>query len=470
MIDTLIGVSAIALSVGAFGVASSRFRIVVPTNDVHIVQHTSKTSTYGKDQAGGNVYYHWPAWIPHVGVRVTTLPSSVFRLHLTDYPAYDKGRVPFILDVIGFFRITDFSSASSRVSNMNDLQSQLDGILKGAMRSILASSEIEEILEGRSQFGEKFTEAVDNQLTQWGVSSVKAIELMDIRDAEGSKVISNIMAKKKSLIERDSRIEVASNMRLAEVAEIEAKQAVEVRAREQEEMVGKRTAERDEAIGIRQQQAGQAIAAERAITTEKEMAVKRVTTVRNSEIDKEAQLVNAERERQITVIAAEAVKSKSVICAEADKQVAITRGEGDKQQTILNAEGTLESQKRVAEAKSLVGEAEGQAQQAILMAPVNSQIALAKEIGTNQGYQTYLISLKQIEASQSVGIEAAKALEKAGIKIIATTGTPMEGVKSVMDLLTPQGATKIGAALEAASQLPIMNEIIGKLGANGHAE
>jgi flotillin len=309
--------AAIAVSVGGLAVLSSRFRIVVPTSDVHIVQHANKTATYGKDQGNGNVYYHWPAWIPRVGVRATALPSSVFSLKLSDYPAYDKGRVPFVLDVIGFFRIVDFSSASSRVTDMKNLSDQLDGILKGAMRSILASSEIEEILEGRSQFGERFTAEVDQQLTQWGVSAVKAIELMDIRDTENSKVIANIMAKKKSLIERQSRIAVADNMQAAEIAEIDAKQMVEIRAIEQREMIGRRDALREQAVGIQHQQALQAVKEEDARTAQKDMAVKEIEAVRAAEIHRESQLIVADQTRQITVIEAEAARQKQIISAEA---------------------------------------------------------------------------------------------------------------------------------------------------------
>jgi flotillin len=56
------------------------------------------------------------------------------------------------------------------------------------------------------------------------------------------------------------------------------------------------------------------------------------------------------------------------------------------------------------------------------MAPVDTQITLVKEIGENDGYQTYLITVKQVEASQAVGIELAKAMGNADIEIIANSG------------------------------------------------
>ena len=108
MFEGLIVTAISVITVLVLAIISSRFRIVVPTNDIHVVQHGTKTSIYGKDHPGGNVYYHWPAWIPRIGVRVTALPSSVFQLKLDNYPAYDKGRVPFILDVILFFCIIYF--------------------------------------------------------------------------------------------------------------------------------------------------------------------------------------------------------------------------------------------------------------------------------------------------------------------------------------------------------------------------
>ena len=36
------------------------FRIVVPTNEVHIVQSAKKTMSYGKDTGNGNTYYRFP--------------------------------------------------------------------------------------------------------------------------------------------------------------------------------------------------------------------------------------------------------------------------------------------------------------------------------------------------------------------------------------------------------------------------
>ncbi|MBO7081506.1 MAG: hypothetical protein J6V99_05670 [Neisseriaceae bacterium] len=56
------------------------FRVVVPTNEVHIVQSAKKTMSYGKDTGNGNTYYKFPSWMPLIGVTTIALPVSVFAI------------------------------------------------------------------------------------------------------------------------------------------------------------------------------------------------------------------------------------------------------------------------------------------------------------------------------------------------------------------------------------------------------
>lgn len=414
------------------------YRRVVATNSVNIVQSSRRRVSYGGGPDARNTYYAWPSWIPVIGVTITSLPVNVFQLSLSNYEAYDIDRVPFVLDLAAFFRIDRPNMAAERIRSFQELQQQLDIIVKGAARKILANAEINEILGNRAVFGDKFTEEVKGQLEEWGVTPVKNIELMDIRDAQESHVIENIMAKKKSAIEMESRMVVANNMQKAKEAEIAANQAIGIKQQEAEEQVGIRTAAKDQQIGINQQRAQQAIQEESRTTAEKQMAVKQVQTVRQAEITREANVVQADQDRQMAIIAAEATKQK----------------------TITEAEGTLEQAKRVAEGTRVKGEAEGAAQTAVLMAPVTTQITLAKEIGGNQGYQTYLVSIKQIEASRDVGIEQAKAMEQADIKIIAQAGTPGEGLGSVREIFTVKGGQAIGAALEGLNNTDVGSEVL----------
>lgn len=424
LIPIAIGLGAILFITIFIAVA---FRTVVSTNDVHIVQSSSKTVSYGRDKPDGNTYYAWPSWVPRIGVKTIVLPVSVFSQELNAYSAYDKDRVPFLIDIMAFFRIVDSNVAAERIQNVRELTAQLEGILQGAVRTTLASYPIDQILQGRSQFGEHFTNEVDANLREWGVQTVKTIELMDIRDSQGSSVIANIMAKKQSEIEKESRVIVAENKREATQKEIEAKRDVDVAAQQAAQQVGVRTAEQEKEVGIAREQSLQEIKEQARVTAEKDMAVRRVQDVKQAEIAREVQVVRAEQERQTT---------------------------------ILVAQGNLESTKLHATGVQAEGEARALAEKAMQLAPVEAQIVLAKEIGENAGYQKYLISIEQIKASVVVGSEQAKALQAADVKVISSAGNPASGVSSVMDLFTAAGGTQLGGMLEALSQSEVGREVI----------
>lgn len=419
-------------------------RRVVATNEVHIVQSTKLTKSYGKDTEHGNTYYEWPSWIPILGISKITLPVSVFDLDLNEYEAYDQGRLPFVVDIKSFFRITDSNVAAQRVASFNELQEQLKAIVQGAVRTILASSDIESIMQGRSVYGEQFTKEVSEQLSNWGVNTVKNIELMDIRDSRESHVIQNIMAKKKSAIEMESRTVVAENMRKAKTAEIEAQREVDMQSQQALETVGRRTAEKEKAVGIANELAHQEITEQQRTTKEKQMAVIKVAEVKQAEITKEVTIVQALQQKETSVI----------------------RAEGEKQQTVLIAEGKLEEQKRFSEGITVTGAAEAEARKLMELAPVQAQIALAQEIGDNKGYQEYLVTIRQVEANEKIGVEQAQALKAADIKIISNTGEPVSGLTNVMELFSAKGGTHMSGMFEALAQSKNGKAFLDKFGIN----
>lgn len=413
-------------------------RRVVSTNEVHIVQSAKKTTSYGKDTGNGNTYYEWPSWFPVVGITKIVLPVSVFDLDLSAYEAYDQGRLPFVVDVKAFFRITDSNVAAQRVASFDELLNQLKAVVQGAIRVILASNDIEAILQGRSKFGDDFTKEVDGQLTNWGVHTVKNIELMDIRDGKDSHVIKSIMEKKKSHIDMESRTEVAKNKKLAEVAEIEAQREIDLQGQQAKQAVGLRTIEAEREVELQGQAKIQAVKEQEKTTKEREMNVRQVELLRAAEIEREVQVVKAQQDKQTAILAAEAQKDT----------------------TVLTAEGQLESKRREAEGITLEGSAKAAAEKAMQLAPVEAQIVLAKEIGSNESYQKYLVTIRQVEATQAVGIEQAAALKAANIKIIANTGDVSTGINSVGELFSAKGGTGLGAMLEGLAQTDKGQELL----------
>lgn len=405
-------------------------RRVVPTNMVHIVQTSKSTTPYGRGKAAGNTYYAWPSWVPKLGITVIEFPESIFQVSLHDYEAYDQARLPFVIDAVAFFRVEQAEVAAQRVSSFSELNDQLQAVLQGAVRRVLATNPLEEIMQSRSELGDQFTKEVKEQISEWGVLPVKTIEFMDLRDAKGSTVIANVMAKEKSRIEKESRVVVAENKRQAELAEIDAERTVEVQRQDAAQQVGLRTAEKDKTVGIANEQAKQEIMGSAKTTAERDMDVKKVQDVRNAEIQRDVAVVRAEQDQRVTVVNAEAEKQASIVKADGDLQAALKDAEGIKAR----------------------GEANAAAEQAMLMAPVETQIRLAKEIGANPGYQQYLVTIEQVRAGKDVGIEMAQAMQKADLKVIANSGDMQQGVSKLADMFTPAGGTNLTGMLAALAQ------------------
>lgn len=430
------------VAIAVFGVITAiMLRRVVPTNMVHIVQTSKHTIAYGRGKDAGNTYYEWPAWVPVIGITVIEFPESIFQVNLKGYEAYDQARLPFVVDAVAFFRVEEAEKVAQRVATFQELTTQLEAVLQGSVRRIMATNTLENIMEQRAELGQQFTNEVKDQLKEWGVLPVKTIEFMDLSDTKDSHVIANIMAKEKSRIDKESRIKVAENNREAELAEIDAKRVVEVQRQDAEQQVGQRTAEKEKAVGIANEKAQQEIKVEAKVTAEKDMDVKKVNDVRSAEIAKDVAIVDAEKNKQVTIVSAE----------------------GEKQAVIVKAEGDLQAAEREAQAIRATGEAEGAAETARLMAPVETQIKLAKEIGSNEGYQSYLVSLKQIEAGQAVGIEMAKAMQEADLKVIANSGDMQGGIAKLGDMFTPAGGTSLTGMLAALSQTDEGKALVGRL-------
>ena len=465
----MISIIGACIVVGIIVITILALRRIVPTNQVHIVQRNNKTVSYGKDTANGNVYYEIPSWVPKFGVVVSKLPATIIDISLNHYEAYDKDRLPFVVDVKAFFRITDFAIAASRIPTLEELYDQLTSIVQGAVRSILAKEYLEDIMSKRSEYGELFTKEVEPQLKEWGVMSVKNIELMDIKDAGGEEVISNIMMKKKSAIEMERRVEVAKNTKTAQESEIIAKQEIELKKQDADREVGLRAAAVQQEVGIAQEKQRQEVQAQAKITAEKEMEVKEVNEVRSAEIAKRAAMVKAEQEKEVTIIqvntaevAANTEKKIKVVQAEAEKAEQILKAEAEKEQVELKADADLKAATNQAKGIKLKGESEASAKELMEKAQVAGQIELFDKVNKDEQYQQFIIEQRKVEAMERVGIEQAKNLENADIKIFANGNSVQDGVQKAAGLLSSNTGFNIGEMLEALANTPMGKELLDK--------
>lgn len=249
------------------------------------------------------------------------------------------------------------------------------------------------------------------------------------------------MEKRKSFIEMQSRTEVAANKQVAQTAEIQAQREVELKQQEAAQSVGLRKIEAERQVQLSEQEKVQVIKEQEKITKSKEMEVLQVQEVRKAEI----------------------LKQMSIVKAEQDKETALIKADADKNSEILVASGKLEATKYEAEGIAAKGRAEAEAEKAIQLAPVEAQITLAKEIGANESYQKYLVTIRQVEATQAVGMKQAEALKEAEVKIISNTSNPSEGLNNVMDIFSSKGGIQMGAMLEGLANTETGKALIQKI-------
>lgn len=432
----------------------TQLRKVVPTNEAHVIQKWKSSVAYGKNFKWWNVYLNWAPWVPVVWISVQKLPLSIFDLQLNDYKAYDSGKVPFQVDITAFFEIRDPETAAQKVETISELRNQLNETLKWVVRKVLASKDIVDIMESRSEIKDEFYQQVFGAVKSWGIM-LQNVEFMDIRDAEGSKVVTNIMMKKRSQIESESEIEVAENQKKAiiekENKEAEARSAAaaaksradiissdsqrdaELKVIENEKLTQNKEIDKERILAIQKEEAKQKVYEAEKLTKEKELAVKQVEEEKNAEIAKNIELIKADEQKQKMIIEAEANKESVELAATADKI---------KVELSASAEKTRIESIGIAKAKELdyIGTAEAK-----------NKTQMAEALNTfDKESLDFMKKELDVNLSEIVDLEKAKALWKADVKVISTWANGGEWIKTFMDLFSATGGSNIWAMVEAA--------------------
>ena len=466
---SFIGIFGIVVAVTIIYIIT-QLRKVVPTNEAHVVQKGSSSTAYGKGFKWGNVYLNWAPWVPVWWISVQKLPLSIFDLQLNDYKAYDSWKVPFQVDITAFFEIKDPETAAQKVESISELRNQLNETLKWVVRKVLASKDIVDIMESRTEIKDEFYEQVFGAVKSWGIM-LQNVEFMDIRDADGSQVVTNIMMKKRSQIESESQIEVAENQKKAiiekenkdaearsaaaaaksraDIIASDAQRDAELKVIENEKLTQNQEIDKERILAVQKEEAKQKLYEAEKLTKEKELAVKQVEEEKNAEIAKSIELIKADEQKQKVIIDAQADKEKVELAATADKI---------KVELAATAEKTKIESIGIARAKELdyIGTAE---------AKNKTQMAEALNAFSQESID-FMKKQLDVNLSEIVDLEKAKALSKADIKVISTWKNWGEWVKSFMDLFSANGGSNIGAMVEAAKNTmweEKVNELIGKV-------
>lgn len=421
MISTDILFIAIPAALTLF-MAAAMYRIV-PNGEAHVVitPHKTMICTSNPKIEGkvSNWYFAIPSHIPLLGrsIRIMDLKTQEITF---DHEANEKSMARYQVKASLKYRVANASVAAETWNSEEELANQLIENVKAAVRAVTIKYDVSEARMQKAKLTEEVEEEILDDLKQYGLEMV-TFALVDFNDSLTSKIVSNISLRKEMEIASTTRIENADREKNAKVKEAE-----------NEEISRKREIQKELNIELEQKKKDQSVQDAIKILREKEYLVKQVELVQDAENKKKAQAVLKESEKLRGESEQSYLEAKAIGDAAKVKEEGIAKAAVIKQTGLAEAE--IIKQKGLAEAEALT----------------KKQVALK---AFNTDAIKALIAEKQVEVQREIGIETAKAMAGADVRILIggnDQGFELSKALESMKLGSPQ----LGGALLQQMQRP----------------
>ena len=405
MIDIIIGIVVVLLVLLGI-IALALFRIVKPS-EAHLVVSLTKKMVCSSDP---KVQKNAKAWYFAIPIIRTIRKIDVTTKEIIDQQeTYEKGQARYKVRTSLKYRVEDVETAAETFHTDEALREQLKEVLRAGVRAITVKYDVKQARAEKKTIDKEIKEEIEDDLSKWGLKLVN-FQLVDFEDTDDSHIISDISRVREKEIEATRREQNAEKDKVARMKEAEA-----------DEKAQEREIERNKVVGERQQTMKQKIAEQEKLAREKEYEVKRVEIVKAQEIDKERAKVEAEQKKIVAVIEAEQRREAEKIIKE-QKQL---EGQGDRVKLEEQAIGEAAKAKQDGLAEAAAIEAKG-------LAEAKAKDALQKALNQFKDEAIRALVAEKIVAMQrDVGIEGAKALSQADIKMLVSGG---DGSKEAFDV------------------------------------
>ena len=309
---------------------------------------------------GGGVFV-----IPFVQ-QLATLDLSSRRISVQIRGAVSGQGIKLNLDGVALVKVggnadSDPAAGQRFLSQQAEIETFTQEVLAGALRSIVGSMSVEQIIRDRAAFAQRVAEESETSLTGQGLV-LDTFQIQDITD-DGSYLADL------------GRPEAASSASSPSIAEANARQAAEQAriAAEQEIAVTQRAlalkqaeikAETDAATA-QAAAAGPLAQADRdqAILLEQEKVAVRQAALKERQLDTEVRKP-ADAERYRVETEAQGRRSSAILEAEARKAASIANAEAEAEKARLTGEGEKSRRSALAEAEAIEGAKRGEAEKA----------------------------------------------------------------------------------------------------------
>lgn len=387
---------------------------------------------------GGGVFV-----IPFVQ-RLATLDLSSRRIPVQIRGAVSGQGIKLNLDGMAIVKVggneDSIRAAAQRfLSQQEEVETFTQEVLAGALRSIVGSLSVEQIIRDRAAFAQRVADESEASLTGQGLV-LDTFQIQDITDT--GSYLADLGRPEAAKVGQVAAIAEAAARQAAEQARIAAEQEIAITQRALALKESEIRAETD-AAAAQAAAAGPLAQADRdqAILAEQEKVAVRQAALKDRQLDTEVRKpADAERyrveieatgRRNSEILEAEARKAAAIAAAEAEAETARLTGEGEKSRRSALAEaeaiegakrGEAEKARRVAEADAV--RAEGDANAAAILAQGQAEAAaMEQKADAFAQYGHAAVLQMMIEALPSVAREVAApmgAIEK--LTVLSTDG------------------------------------------------
>lgn len=450
----------------------------IPPNAIGVIygkRRTQITDSNGqKTEVGFRLVSGGAVFIMPLVESYAEMSTEAFQIEISEDNIPSKQNVGVTVSGVATCRISPVPEEQmNAVQNflgkpLDEIKRMNREILRGHLRSIVGSLEIEELLRQRSKFNEMVIKECGPELSRMGIR-VLTLVIQDVRDKEGyiealgkqavaiakrDAVIATAEAERESTVKssdaartaaeakatNDALIKAAEKDRDVKVAQFkletaskqaEADMAGEIAKTAQQQRLVVLQAERD-AADVKARTQVQELEAARK---KKELEA---TTIVTAEATARANVIKAEGERNAKDIEAETRQK----VAERNAQTARLEAEGKKNALILEGEGEAKKKQTIAEAEAI--------------ATTKTQTALAE--GTRQTLLATAEGTKATKLAEAEGTRMQKLAEAEGQeKLLLAQAAGRE------KLLLAEAAAKLQSLLAEAQGVDKMAEALGKM-------
>ncbi len=416
----------------------SRYKVAGP-NEAYIVTGRKgkevtnpETGLISTDLSGQKVVMGGGVFVVPFVQRLHVLDLSSRRIPVQIRGAVSGQGIKLNLDGVAIVKVggneDSIRAAAQRfLSQQDEVETFTQETLAGALRSIVGSLSVEQIIRDRAAFAQRVADESESSLTGQGLV-LDAFQIQDITD-DGS-YLSDLGRPESARVGQVAAVAEAAARQAAEQSRLAAEQQIAIAHRELMLKQAEIKAETD-AAAAKAAASGPLAQADRdqAILTEQEKVAVRQAALKERQLDTEVRRP-ADAERYRVETAAQANRSASIAKAEAEKMASIARAEAESESLRLTGNG--EKARRMAEAEAT--QAEGEAKAAATLATGNAEAeAMHKRADAYARYNQAAVLEMLIGVLPQIAKEVAAPMASIDKLTVVSTDGAGELPKNVTD-------------------------------------